>query len=468
MYLDSCDTIVAIASPSGHAPRGIVRCSGSEALAFVARVFRSHDGTVPTASPGFRSLTGVFELEPDCHVPGHLYLFRAPRSYTREDSFECHVPGAPPLLAMLLERLTGLGARPALPGEFTARAFLNGAMDLTRAEAVAVTINARSDAQLRAARSMMTGRFAQRIGEWIERLAELVALVEADIDFAEEPIEFITPDVLRDRTAELACELRSFLRHADSTERIDVLPRVLLVGRSNAGKSSLMNRLSGMDRSICSPLSGTTRDVLSATIDLDRGQIILLDAAGVDAGASGLLRDAAAATTAAAAGVSLICLVVDLTAPTDESLFHVAEEIASCPRILVGNKTDLLDAPALERQRDRLEHAGHGPVCLVSAATGAGIDELRRRLADALDLHHADIARDAVFLTARQHDAVRAALDSIGRARHEAADLAETIDRADVLAFELREGLDALASISGGVTTEELLGRVFSSFCIGK
>ncbi|NOT01801.1 MAG: GTP-binding protein [Phycisphaerales bacterium] len=468
MYECTQDTIVAVASPPGHAPRGIVRCSGPDALTLADHVFRSGGGMTPSRSPGFRRLIGLFDLEPKCLIPGQLFLFRAPRSYTREDSFECHVPGAPSVLAMLLERLTGLGARLAQPGEFTARAFLNGGIDLTRAEAVAAAIHARSDAQLRAARHMMTGRFARHIDELIERLAELVALVEADIDFAEEPIEFITPDVLRSRLSELAAELHTLLRHAESTERIDSLPHILLVGRSNAGKSTLINFLSGTDRSICSPVPGTTRDILSATISLGRGQAVLLDAAGVDTDMTGLMRDAAVATSNAAGRVSLICLVVDGAAMFDDSVLRIGDATNRTPRVTVANKIDLLDSAVLDQLRQRLEKRARGAVCLVSAVTGAGIDELRRVLADALDLHDADLTRDAVLLTARQRDAVQSALHAVDRALHESADLAETIDRADILAFELRDALDALAAIVGSVTTDDLLGRVFASFCIGK
>ncbi|MEE9294696.1 MAG: tRNA modification GTPase [Phycisphaerae bacterium] len=462
------DTIVAVSSPPGSGPRGIVRCSGPETMALVQRIFAPQSGAKIDTVPGFRRLDGEVELEPGCAVPGEMYLFRAPRSYTRQDCVEFHVPGSPALLAMLVQRLIELGARAAQPGEFSARAFLSGAMDLTKVEAVAALIRSRSDAQLRAARRMMDGRLAETTDRILQQLAQLVALVEADIDFAQEPIEFITPADLKLRLHAIADALRRLIGSAQSTERIDVLPHILLIGRPNAGKSTLMNRLGGMDRSICAPAPGTTRDVLSAPIALDHGEALLLDAAGVDPAAEGLMHKAGKATLETAARVDLLCLVVDLSTYPDNSVLELTASVVGTPCVVVGNKMDLIDDTDRDARIAWLKSAGRGPVCAISAKTGQGVDRCRQLLAEVLHLPETGVGDDVVLITARQCEATETALAAVERCATEASAIGETIDRADILAFELREALESLGTIAGTVTTEDLLSRVFASFCIGK
>ena len=459
------DTIVAIASPPGWAARGIVRSAGPEALSYADRIYTPETGMSVRACSGFSRLGGLVELDADCAVPGELYLFRAPRSYTRQDCVEFHLPGSPVVLGMLVKRLMGLGARPAEPGEFTARAFLAGAMDLVRAESVAAVIRSRSDAQLRAAHRLRQGVLNTRVETELERLAELVALVEADIDFAEEPIEFITPQRLATQLSDVERSLRCLLEASESIERLDALPRILLVGRSNAGKSTLMNALSGVDRAISSAVAGTTRDLLSAPVRLGLGEAILLDAAGVDPDAEGLGASAAAHTLAAASEVDLLCCVVDLSV---DPIRPPPMGQVPTPRVLVGSKSDLLDAVMIESRRRVLEQWTAGPVGIVSAKTGEGIDACRRLLADALAGPEHAAAGHTVLLTARHRHAIESAIDSLARCAAPLAGTRETIDCADLVAFELREAIEALGSICGAITTEDLLGRVFSSFCIGK
>lgn len=458
------DTIVAVASPPGTALRGIVRCAGPMAISLAKKTFSAMSERPIGEYSGYSRVRGLVHIDSNCDVPGELYLFRAPRSYTRQHSVEFHLPGSPVVLGMLVERLLELGARAAQPGEFTARAFLSGALDLVSAEAVAAVIRSRSDAQLRAAHRLSEGEFTQRIDTVLEHVAELVALVEADIDFSEEPIEFITPGGLTSRLNDVESSLRSLLNASDSAERADVLPRILLVGRSNVGKSTLMNAMSGIDRAICSPVAGTTRDLLSAPVRLACGEAILLDAAGVDAEMERIGAAAAAQTLAAATEVDLLCCVVDLTS---DQTAPIALE-CRLPHVVVGNKADLLDDASIETRMRQLEDSGAGAVCAVSAKTGQGVEACRRLLSDALALPEHQSAGDAVLLTARHRQAVESALASLARCMAEAAELNETIDSADLLAFELREAMEALGSIRGRVMTDDLLGRVFSSFCIGK
>lgn len=447
---------------------GIVRMSGPTAIGVAGRMTALDDGSRLADRPGSTRSEGDVFIDADLSLPATLYLFRAPRSYTRQDLVEVHTIGSPPVLELIRRRAVELGARPAEPGEFTARAFLNGAMDLASAEAVAGIIRAQTDTQLRASRGMMDGALAGRIAGVRDELAEVLALVEADIDFAEEPIEFITPAALHRRLAALKNSLADMLNSAVSAERFDALPHILLFGPPNVGKSSLMNRLSGTPRSICAAAAGTTRDILSAPIRIGRGEAILLDTAGVDRSDDEIIAAARAMVFSAAERVDLVCVVVDGSDPNDEHLFDVVRSLSVDKTIVVANKTDLLDVGEAENVRRRVEAHGLGPVCLVSALTGGGLDELRAVLAECVATDSTTTLGDSILISERQGRAIHEAAEALGRAIGLSASVRETVDCADVLAFELREALEALGTVTGTVTTEDLLSQVFARFCIGK
>jgi tRNA modification GTPase len=442
--------------------------SGPDALTIAASLFSAAEGGQLSSHRGFTRLFGDLRLDEDRCVPGECYLFRAPRSYTRQDCVELHTVGSPPLLAMLTELAVSRGARLAEPGEFTARAFLSGALDLTQVEAVAATIRARSDAQLRAAGALRRGDLSTQIAAACDTLAELASLVEADIDFAEEPIDFITPGELQKRLGLLHQELGRLIERSDSTERLSALPSVLLVGAANAGKSSLTNALSGMDRAICSAVAGTTRDVLSAPIALQRGEALLLDAAGHDPPDDRLTVLARAAAESVAAEADLICLVVDLTREPDDHTWAPLRATGRRRAVVAANKIDLLDEATVARRVTNLAEARAGPVRPVSATARIGLGALREAIEHELS-GGPGIGEDrALALTARQRGSLEAACAALDRARGLAVEADQTIDSADLVAVELREALDALGAITGAVTTDDLLGRVFASFCIGK
>lgn len=481
------DTIVAVSSPPGKGWRGIVRVSGPEAMAIGEQVFRCSGGSSLASGRGWRRCAGQVRVGEGVAFPAAAYVFRAPRSYTGQDLVEFHVPGSAPVLSMVVEAIQARGARPAEPGEFTARAFLSGRMDLTQAESVAAIIAATSDAEIRAARRLAEGALVRETASVLDRLADLTALVEADIDFSEEPIDFISPAELRMRLETCMEGLSRLAATTVQAERLEALPRVMLTGRPNAGKSTLLNRLTGIRRALCSPVPGTTRDVIGAPLRLRHSEVLLLDGAGLleedeavalpaRAGAGGSLPAEAREIDRAARErarreletVSLICVVIDLAAEPFEPPAGLLSLTADRPRVIAGNKIDLLDREELS-VRCEMVRADFGVIVWpVSAKTGEGCEALKRAIEGTLGSAAADVTGQALALNARHRTALAEALAALQRAIDLTRGRASTVEVAELVACELREAMHHLGTISGQVTTEDLLGRVFSRFCIGK
>jgi len=395
------------------------------------------------------------------------YLFTKPHSYTRQDSVELHTIGSAPVLDMVVERCVQAGARPARPGEFTMRAYISGALTLSAAEAVASTINARTDEQLRAARRLMRGDLRDTVLSWQESLTDLLALVVADIDFAEEPIDFISTDVLRSRVGDLHKRLRELIDSVEARLRVDVVPHVLLLGLPNAGKSTLLNALSQTDRAIASAVSGTTRDILAAPARLGDVEAILLDSAGVDDSPDQVLIHARQRAMETAGAVDLVCIVVDASLPVYGEAITRLCDLADGPTMLIATKADATGHSPGEIH-SRIGQAYPGSACLVSAKTGEGLAELRNQMGKELINRSADAEHSTVTLTANQRQALSGADEAIQRCLELTTTSDNLLDIAELVALELREALDSLAQTTGAVTTEDLLGRIFSSFCIGK
>lgn len=472
------ETIVAISSAPGRGAVGILRLSGAKSFPIAEQLGQCRNANQLSNHRGFTRVEGEVLVDESLSIPASFYLFRAPRSYTRQDLVEVHTIGSPAILDMVRKRAMALGALPAEPGEFTARAFFGGGMGLAAAEGVAGVIRARTDAQLRAARRLMDGALAERVRTARDALAELLALVEADIDFAEEPIDFISPTKLNERVSAIDEGLASLLKTPDTLERLDALPRVLLFGAPNAGKSTLMNRLSGTDRAICAAVAGTTRDILSAPVRIGGGEAVVLDAAGVDESGDGVIATARRLVLSEAGRVDLICVVIDASAIDFDRSMATARSLEAGRFLVVLNKCDLLkgvqagepapESGAIDARIRKVAHENLGPVCIVSALSGEGLDDLKRMMADALALEGGTSGAELLVLSERQQQAIQAASASLRRAVELAREADATIDCADLLAFELRDALDALGAVMGEVTTEDLLGQVFARFCIGK
>jgi tRNA modification GTPase len=438
-------TIAAISSAVGAGARMIVRISGERALPIATELGA---GLTLLGGEAIRSLVWP-------GVRAWVYGFRQGRSYTGEDLVEFHIPGSPTLARMLLDEVIRRGARLAEAGEFTARAYFNGRIDLTQAEGVAATISAHSERELRAARQLLAGELARRLGPVMDSLAQALALVEVGIDFSDEDVTFLSAEQVRARCADADVALRTILDDSARFERLSHEPRLVLVGRPNAGKSTLLNTLAGDARAVVSDVAGTTRDVIWAEVKLKRGLVKVVDAAGLEEG-SGIevrgsaeeeiarqMRERALREVSEAEGLLLV------RETGDE---RVAVDVGRQPDLVVWTKGDLGGQAAPP-------HPGAREL-RVSARSGEGMDLLRQRL-DELAFGER-VGGGGLALNGRHVAALGEARAALGRATH-AVELG-----AEVVAMELREALDALGGVLGKMSPDDLLGRIFSEFCIGK
>jgi tRNA modification GTPase len=446
------DTIVAVATAPGRAGVGIVRLSGPGA----SRIGTRLAGHLP--APRRAGVRRFRDVDGGLVDRGLVLYFPAPASFTGEDIVELHGHGAPVALDLLVEAALAAGARLARPGEFTERAFLNGRMDLAQAEAVADLIDSGSRAAVRSAMRSLEGEFSARIDALAVRLLELRLFVEAAIDFPEEEIDFLEDGSVSAHLRQIIEDLDVLRNGARQGALLNEGISVVIAGRPNAGKSSLLNRLSGHERAIVTPHPGTTRDVLVERILVEGLPLRVVDTAGLRATDDVIEREGVRRALAEIERADRILLVTDATA--DEDPLAVArEERLPLERVtLVRNKIDLTGvAPGVEPAGT----VGAPPVIRISALTGSGLGDLVAHLKAAAGWRD----DEGVFSARRRHlDALRRTADLL---EHGAAALAAG-GAGELLAEDLRLAHDALGEIVGRVSSDELLGRIFASFCIGK
>ena len=447
-------TIAAIASPPGGGSRGIVRLSGPRAAEIVAAVY-SGETQLDLSVRGLR--TGRFR-DGRGEQPLLLLWMPGPRSFTREDVAEFHLPGSPPLLEAALARVLALGASAAEPGEFTRRAFLSGRIDLTRAEGVLALVGARDERERRAGAALLTGGLADRIERLRDRLEDLRALCEASLDFDERDTGHVPDQEIEARLAAARLALDESLDFEVSRASPLGEPRVVLAGAPNAGKSSLFNRLAGEAGALVSPVPGTTRDVLSRSIRIGDGTIRLVDTAGLASSrteaAGAVDRAARKRAEDALDSADLVVWVVDAQ----------SADAGPPPRerdlLLAWNKVDL---PGVLAEPPPGTFAG-GVWVATSAETGAGVEDLKATIARALRASDPKEAGGVSREIALRH---RLALTEAGRA----LDLAEAAraSRAplEIQAEHLRSACETLDAITGSTTPEDVLDRIFARFCLG-
>ncbi len=444
--MDPTDTIAAIATAPGMAGVGVVRVSGPAVPAMAHALL----GRPPTARHAH--LVAFGDERGQLIDRGLLLWFPAPASYTGEHVLELQGHGSVVTLDALLRRVCGLGARLARAGEFTERAFLNGKLDLAQAEAVADLIAARSVAAARAALQSMEGAFSRRVEQLLQALIALRVHIEAAIDFPEEEIDFLADPAIARQLDELRQQLRQLLREAQAGVRLTDGLRVAIIGRPNAGKSSLLNALAGSDRAIVTPIPGTTRDVLREQLDLDGVVLELADTAGIRDSEDAIEREGVRRAQRELQRADVALLVSD-AAHADADLALFAGLPSTATRLLLINKIDLDHSPARTESRDGVTWLW------ASARTGEGLDAVRgclRQLASG--------GGEGAFSARRRHVL---ALQQVQQQLAQAAEVLAT-GAGELAAEELHLAQRQLGQITGSYSSDDLLGAIFSSFCIGK
>ena len=479
------DTIVAVSTPPGRGGLGVVRFSGPEALRIVCQLVRLKGETQAQPQPRHATLGELLGPEgetPQDETPGEtvdqviVTYFRKPHSYTGEDVVEVSCHGAPVVLRFLLERATERGARLAEPGEFTMRAFLSGRLDLAQAEAVRDLIEAQTLYQARVAAQQMGGAVARRLAPIKKELVDLIALLEAGIDFAEDDISVLPAPEILERIARVRMGLEAYAETFRFGRVVQEGLTLAILGRPNVGKSSLFNRLMERDRAIVTATPGTTRDLVTEVVNLEGIPVKLVDTAGIRHARDEAESIGVRKSYEALADSDLALVVLDSSAGLLAEDSELLERSRRAGRALViWNKVDLGPPPVevnLAEPEPKPGNDGGSPLMgswpigswMVSALTGEGVKELRRAIVEAA-LPGLNGSRETGFLTNIRHERLlRDSLEALGAARG----AAEQNIPHEMLLLDLYNALRPLDAITGQTTIEDILNQIFSTFCIGK
>lgn len=444
--VSSEDTIVAISTPRGRSGIGIVRLSGPEAEKIASRFLKLKTPLAHQHAAVGQWQDAKGEIVDDIVA----VLFRSPHSYTGEDLLEISAHGNPLILNRIVCMTQGEGARIANPGEFTLRAVAHGKMDLLQAEAVRTFIDAQTDLQARVALQQMSGALSKKLAPIKTELVDLIAHLEAGIDFAEDDVEIPAAGPMAQRVSQVRVALEKLQETYTFGKMLNVGIRVVIAGKPNVGKSSLFNRLVAAERAIVTDVPGTTRDVVSEAANLDGIPIRFFDTAGVRETTDQVESIGVTRTIETLSEADLALFVVDGSAPLVEDDSRVEQTVRDIPHLVVANKCDL----------GRSSASG----LAVSAKTGEGLEALREAIREFVGGNRGESVGESVLTSARQSEAV---LRSIA-----ALQAGETALRAgtphEMALLDLYAGLSALNELTGETTTEDILGRIFSTFCIGK
>ena len=459
--MNSSDTIVAVSSPPGRSPRGLIRVSGPACLAILGRL---QAVTLPERPAAWRlGATRIRFGRQGPTLPVLLAVFAGPDSYTGQDMAEIQCPGHPALLERIVGHMLACGGRAAEPGEFTFRAVMAGKLDLTRAEGVAAMIAARSQCQLHAAQLLREGRLGRFGRRLVAALGDQLALVEAGIDFTDqEDVLTIGPEDLAAALEAIRGELHDLVAASRSWSSLEALPQVVLAGPPGCGKSSLFNALLGRRRALVSPDAGTTRDVLAEPVTCTSGhghpvEVMLLDVAGLDHPVAALDRRSQAAARK-------VLRTADLVLCLDDGQ---GRQPAAGP---VHQFTDGRAVLSVRSKADLAGSRSDGAQVAVSARTGAGLDRLRQLIVHRLTDRAISVTAGQLVVQPRHEAALRSALDHLDRARcHLRRQVTgQPIRDVELVAAAMRAALNELAALGGSLSPQEVIERVFDKFCIGK
>ena len=462
------DTIAAIATPLGEGGLAVIRISGPQALAVADRCFvaAGEGAPRPSAAPSHTLHFGHVTRDGENVDEVMLSVMRAPRTFTREDVVEISCHGGLLPARLVLDAVLASGARLAEAGEFTRRAFLNGRIDLAQAEAVADLIHSRTELALRAANEQLAGKLSVRINQLRDELLQTLAHVEAHIDFPDEDISPDTQGQLANRLERGVAFMEELLRTANEGQLLRRGIRAAIVGRPNAGKSSLLNQLLGRDRAIVSPIPGTTRDTIEETANVRGLPIVFIDTAGLREGrgedgvdeieAEGIRRSRQTLQQA-----ELVLHVFDASEPLTDADQRYLAEFKGKKRVLVRNKLDLIKTSSAH---SFTQPSGDSPAVSVSCLTGEGIEALKDAIKALVWSGEIKSEMLQVMINSRHQDALSraraATLSTLGALR--------SAQPFELVAMELHIAVNAVGEIVGKTTTEDLLDTIFSQFCIGK
>ena len=458
------DTIAAIATARGEAGIGIVRISGPLALQIAADLFRSPRVVSPTQLPTHTLTYGhVVDATASDDVIDEVLLgvMHAPRTYTGEDivEFNCHGGIVP--LTVVLDLVVKRGARLAEPGEFTKRAFLNGRLDLAQAEAVAELIASKTDLSRKVAIEALAGKLSDTVNQLSDRIADLLAEIEASVDFPEEDLDFMKVEAQLECARAVQTDLTTLLETASEGRLISEGVNVAILGKPNVGKSSLLNALVGTARAIVTDIPGTTRDTIEEAVNISGIPLKLFDTAGIRRTDDVIEQQGVQRSRAVLDRAELLLLMFDASEPLNDADLDLLETVQSHKAILILNKTDL---PVVTSSVALLAHCPKKRIVETVIPEGKGLNALKTALCEELLGGELVVGESPIVTNARHQDALRRAHDGLNYAIESLADGMPP----ELVAVDLRISLDALGDIVGKTTTEDILDRIFSQFCVGK
>ena len=453
------DTIVAISTPIGEGGIGIVRISGARSLEIADRLFKSPKGRSLSEVKSHQMIYGYI-IDPERGTPIDevlLSVMRAPATYTKEDIVEINCHGGLLPMRKVLEAVIRMGARMAEPGEFTFRAFMNGRIDLSQAEATLDLIRAKTESSERLALEQLSGRLSEKINHQRDRLMQVCAHIEAYLDFPEEDIETAEVEEILNNIKSIIKELKELSGTYEEGRFFREGLAVAIVGRPNVGKSSLLNALMEQDRAIVTELPGTTRDVLEEYINIEGVPLRIMDTAGIREAHDLAEVEGVRRSLRAIEGADLVLAVFDCSTDFTREDALVIEKIGNRKAIVVLNKADL----PMKIQRE--DFNVNFPVVVISAKKGDGIRDLKETIISMV--FEGRLSHEGVIVTNVRH---KLALERASMCLERAFNALQGDSPYEIVAFELRDALDSLGEIVGAVTTDDILNMIFSQFCIGK